>query len=478
MALIQPTWVDGSKFSAGDAIVSEPVDALRENIERTYQTRYRTLWGSCPILTASLDEARATVRTSVSSSGGVRVTAYATGAASADVTIETLDGVDSETVTLTWAAVGVQVADISETWITSDTRYRVTVARVSGTIAAVEVCELDGEAEEMAGYATRWSPVSAFGNLPTLNLRVGDDCITTDTGYRWEVQSLGPTVWEIVEVGEVASISALPSSDVKEGATATIKGDAWTYASGSWTSPPITIASWASRPLGASAYDGMWGVYSSGGVVRAYRYSSTAEEWVPPVVYAGTVTLHAKVTGDVKPDAETPAWVDTANNGGTITTDGTRVTWQADTSDDRQAFSYYDHGVSSGKYYTCGYVSVASVGGTNPLGVTCRISNGSYVVIIATSTTLTNGWRFCTSLALPATFITTIAGSAKSAASERWVEVLVDGTTAWLYVDHELVQYAAVSLFTASVATTFVLGETVANSRGNMLGRSMKFLTY
>jgi len=65
--MIRPTWVDGSKFSAGDAIVSEPVDALRENVERTYQTRYRTLWGSCPILTASLDEARATVRTSVSS---------------------------------------------------------------------------------------------------------------------------------------------------------------------------------------------------------------------------------------------------------------------------------------------------------------------------------------------------------------------------------------------------------------------------
>lgn len=478
MALIQPQWVEGAKFSAGDAIVSEPVDALRENIERTYQTRYRTLWGSCPILTASLDEARATVRTSVSSSGGVRVTAYATGAASADVTIETLDGVDSETVTLTWASAGVQVADISEAWITSDTRYRVTVARVSGTIAAVEVCELDGEAEEMAGISTVWADVSTFGNLPTLNLRVGDLCMTTDTGYRWEVQSLGPTVWEIVEVGEVASISALPSSDVREGATATIKGDAWTYASGSWSSPPITISSWASRPLGASAYDGMWGVYSSGGVVRAYRYSSTAEEWVPPVVYAGTVTLRARIDGDVEPENETPVWIDTDSNGGAISTDGTRVTWQANTNDNRTALSVIDHGVSAGKYYWCGYISAANVGGTNPLGVTCRLANGSYTVIIASSTTLTNGWRFCTSLAPPATFITTIAGSAKSAAAERWVEVLMDGTTAWLFVDHEMVSFANVTLFTASAATSFVLGENTPNSRGDLLGRSLKYLTY
>jgi len=474
--MIQPTWVDGSKFSAGDAIVSEPVDALRENVERTYQTRYRTLWGSCPILTASLDEARATVRTSVSSSGGVRVTAYATGAASADVTIETLDGVDSETVTLTWAAVGVQTADISETWVTSDTRYRVTVARVSGTIAAVEVCELDGEAEEMAGISTVWADVSTFGNLPTLNLRVGDLCITTDTGYRWEVQSLGPTVWEIVEVGEVASISALPSSDVREGATATIKGDAWTYASGSWSSPPITIASWASRPRGSSSYDGRAAEYSSGGVVRSYRYSTTAEEWVPPVVWRGSVLLGGRIDGDTKPDAETPTWTDTTSNSGTIATDGTRVTWQASTADNRTAFSSIDHGVSAGKYYWCGYVSAANVGGSVDIGVRIGLSNGARFVAIASSTTLTNGWRFIT--ATTPTYVTTIAGAAKSAASERWVEVLVDGTTAWLYVDHEQVSFAAVSSFAASVTTAFLLGDTQTTTRGDLLGRDLKFLTY
>jgi len=326
------------------------------------------------------------------------------------------------------------------------------------------------------GESVNWGSVASVANLPTSGVRVGDLCITTDTGYRWELQSTGPDVWRIVEVGEVASIAALPSSDVREGATATIRGDAWTYASGSWTSPPITISSWASRPLGASAYDGMWGVYSSGGVVRAYRYSSTAEEWVPPVVYAGTVTLRARIDGDVKPDAETPTWIDTAGNGGTIASDGTRVTWQADTNDNRTAYSAYDHGVSAGKYYMCGYISAASVGGSVDIGVRIGVSNGSRFVPIASSTTLANGWRFL--LATTPTYSTVIAGAAKSAATERWVEVLVDGTTAWLYVDQELVQFSAVSGFASSATTAFLLGDTLTTTRGNLLGRSLRFLTY
>lgn len=473
MPLIQPQWVEGSKFSAGDAIVSEPVDALRENVERTYQTRYRTLWGSCPILTATLDEARATVRTSVSSSGGVRVTAYATGAASADVTIETLDGVDSETVTLTWAAVGVQMADISEAWITSDTRYRVTVERVSGTIAAVEVCELDGEAEEMAGISTVWADVSTFANLPTLNLRVGDLCITTDTGYRWEVQSLGPTVWEIVEVGEVASIAALPSSDVREGATATIKGDAWTYKSGSWSSQPITISSWASRPRGSSSYDGRWGVCNS----RVYRYSQTGDandlgDWVPPEVYAGSVTFRARIVGDVVPSSESPAWTHNTSGAGTITQTGSVVRLSATTGGAGQLANVtISHGVSGGKYYMAGFVTAASLGET--LGVSIGVGNGTVYPTASTGNTTGNGWQASNFFGmLDPKFATVTSGL------ERWVELLVANGVAQVWADQTLVAVQLTSAFSPLAATTFNVGDYGHFWRGILDVRQLRCVTF
>lgn len=326
------------------------------------------------------------------------------------------------------------------------------------------------------GESVNWGSVASVANLPTSGVRVGDTAVTTDTGYKWELQSTGPDVWEIVEVGEVASISALPSSDVREGATATIKGDAWTYASGSWSSPPITISSWASRPRGSSSYDGRWGEYQSGSIRRVYRYSATASEWVPPSVYAGSVTLRAKIVGNVVPASETPAWTDTTANSGTITTDGTRVTLQADTADNRTAFSSYDHTVSAGKYYWCGYISAANAGGAVDIGVRIGISNGARFMAIASSGTLTNGWRFI--LATTPTYNTTIAGAAKSAATERWVEAVFDGTTAFLYVDHELVQFQAISGFAASGATTVLLGDTLATSRGNLLVREFRALTY
>ncbi len=453
MPLIQPQWVEGSKFSAGDAIVSEPVDALRENVERTYQTRYRTLWGSCPILTASLDEARATVRTSVSSSGGMRVTAYATGPASADVTIETLDGVDSETVTLTWAAAGVQTADISEAWITSDTRYRVTVERVSGTIAAVEVCELDGEAEEMAGISTVWADVSTFANLPTLNLRVGDLCITTDTGYRWEVQSLGPTVWEIVEVGEVASISALPASDVREGATATIKDDAWTYKSGSWSSPPITISSWASRPRGSSSYDGQFGSIAG----QIYRYFSSAGpgEWIDARVWA-SATYRAKIVGDVVPASETPAWTEAADGGGSISTDGTRVRFNGQgAGTGARAFASLSHAQSGASVgvYVCGYMTAS--GTLTGQGVSIWAENGVRGFQSGTGNATGNGWLLYPNL----TGTAATAGEVITSGSERWIELVADANGAQLWVNHKLVGWRQAAFFDAVALTRFLLGE-------------------
>jgi len=111
----------------------------------------------------------------------------------------------------------------------------------------------------------------------------------------------------------------------------------------------VTVGTWANRPgtgdASTSASDGDWFQASSSadGVKASYRYSSTIGEWVRPEVYEGSPVRLARIRGSVLPSAESPAWTHTTANAGTITTDGTKVTFEADNSNNDLANVKYTH---------------------------------------------------------------------------------------------------------------------------------------
>ena len=113
----------------------------------------------------------------------------------------------------------------------------------------------------------------------------------------------------------------------------------------------VQVGEWIARPgtgNGSGGFDppvhgDFYRVSSSAdGLLATYRYSATVGEWVRPEVFQGNPTVRARIQGDRLPSAESPAWTETAANGGSISTDGTKVTLNGSTSNDT-AFCKYSH---------------------------------------------------------------------------------------------------------------------------------------
>ena len=113
----------------------------------------------------------------------------------------------------------------------------------------------------------------------------------------------------------------------------------------------VQVGAWTARPGtgdGSGEFDtpvhgDFYRVSSSAdGLLATYRYSATVGEWVRPEVFQGNPTVRARIQGDRLPSAESPAWTETAANGGSISTDGTKVTLNGSTSNDT-AFCKYSH---------------------------------------------------------------------------------------------------------------------------------------
>lgn len=116
----------------------------------------------------------------------------------------------------------------------------------------------------------------------------------------------------------------------------------------------ITVGEWSARPgtgdASLTAADGDWFRVSGStyGLRASYRYSSTIGEWVRPELYSGSPTLLTRIKGNVLPSAEDVAWTHSTSNGGAITTDGTKVTFDGADAINETAYAYYDHNIVGG----------------------------------------------------------------------------------------------------------------------------------
>ena len=122
----------------------------------------------------------------------------------------------------------------------------------------------------------------------------------------------------------------------------------------------IDVGSWAARPGtgdGSAGFDapedGDWYQVTN---KASYRYSSMIGEWVRPEVYGGFPQLLARIQGDRLPNAEATAWEHSASGGGTITTDGTKVTFDADGATSQRAGCVYVHGQQHKYHFMQGLV--------------------------------------------------------------------------------------------------------------------------
>ena len=105
----------------------------------------------------------------------------------------------------------------------------------------------------------------------------------------------------------------------------------------------VAIGEWTDRPTDASDGDFFRVSSSAEGLKATYRYSSTIGEWVRPEIYEGEPSLLCRIQGNILPSAETPAWTHATANAGTITTDGTKVTFEADNSTNDLANVKFTH---------------------------------------------------------------------------------------------------------------------------------------
>tara|TARA_R110000824_G_scaffold305631_1_gene493436 strand:+ start:2076 stop:2990 length:915 start_codon:yes stop_codon:yes gene_type:complete len=132
----------------------------------------------------------------------------------------------------------------------------------------------------------------------------------------------------------------------------------------------ITTGSWGARPgtgddsLGLDApSDGDWfRATGSFGLGASYRYSSTIGEWVRPEIYGGSPTLLIRMRGSILPSAEDPAWTHYTENGGTITTDGTKVTFDGSSTNNKKAGVLYSHDQTHVFHFMQGLVQCTATG--------------------------------------------------------------------------------------------------------------------
>lgn len=201
----------------------------------------------------------------------------------------------------------------------------------------------------LAGEATVWPDVASSANLSSIaSPRTGDRCVTTDTGFTWEYSG---SAWEIV-YGTVTAAASLPSSNVAGSAligvgTDGVSSHTW-YGrhSGAWarTPRPSTYARTLSslQDVLVTDLDGDYGLYvgsDGSSTLRLKRGISlpggaTANLWVPPAVYAGTITARAYALGTesntgLSTTLATQGWTLVVGGAGAITATGSVVQCQS-----------------------------------------------------------------------------------------------------------------------------------------------------
>ena len=150
----------------------------------------------------------------------------------------------------------------------------------------------------------------------------------------------------------------------------------------------VLSGSWEDRPGTGDgslvAVDGDWYRVSDPNDAASYRYSSTIGEWVRPEIYGGSPTLLIRMRGSVLPSAEDPAWTHITANGGAITTDGTKVTFDGADAANETAYVSYSHDQTHVFHFMQGLVQCTATGpaatwrGGRIIGITSRTNFTDY----------------------------------------------------------------------------------------------------
>ena len=225
------------------------------------------------------------------------------------------------------------------------------------------------------------------------------------------------------------------------------------------------LTTWTSRPLTGNT-DGDLGDGPNGSL---YRWSSTLGEWVRAWVWdlAASFTLDNKIDGDVVPGAEDTIWNET-KTGGTITTDGTRVSFDSTGANANTAEAMYDHGATAAHHFMFGHVSVTSITGSNNfLRWECRTGDYDVEVDIAGIMTSANVSLLDNLAGTPGEIGNRFASV--TLATEKWLEVYIHRTTTpsgadgtiYVYIDNSdsPVLTGEVNDFDASAATQYRIGD-------------------
>lgn len=142
---------------------------------------------------------------------------------------------------------------------------------------------------------------------------------------------------------------------------------------------PTDLTDWDSRSLTES--EGAWGVNKNG---RAVRFSVGFGEWIDAAFYDATMTLDAKIDGDVEPNAESPVWTQVEASGGDVSSDGTRVSIDTSGAASEQAVVFISNAGGASDICRVGYFRLSGLIGANPRaksigggfgdGVTCILA--------------------------------------------------------------------------------------------------------
>jgi hypothetical protein len=223
------------------------------------------------------------------------------------------------------------------------------------------------------------------------------------------------------------------------------------------------LTTWSSRPAGTTegeTGDGPNGV--------TYRWSAVASEWIRDSIYrlaAVAFVLDAKIVGDVTPANETPAWTETTAGTGTITSDGTRVSFDTEGTNSDLAEAYYVHGETGKNHFMVGHLTLTGISGTtNYLRWECR--TGDYDIIIDPAGIDTTAFVRAVSSA-PAEIGNRMANA--SFATEKWIEMYVVRTSTpagakgycHVYVDNSADPVLSIDVadFTADALEQYRIGD-------------------
>ncbi len=170
-----------------------------------------------------------------------------------------------------------------------------------------------------------WPETDVPGSLQEIAVVDGDRQKTTSPDRLWERVS---GAWKIRQATESLA-SSLPTVDVITGALGFVGTAGYVWGGASWSRTGVTLNQPYARTLSSlqdvltTDLDGDYGLFN-GVSLRLKRSISlpgggTANLWVPPVVYAGTITARAYLTGT---ESNTGLSTTLANQGWTVSTSG------------------------------------------------------------------------------------------------------------------------------------------------------------